>query len=162
MPQLDISTYASQLFWLFICFGLLYLFTSRVSSPLIGGVLKERRQRIEGALRQGLELQMQSEVLRAEFERVLADKRTQANQMLVSCVHDITIFAENRKKESSEAVIVRIRKSQDEIDKRKEESNGYLKSEAAVIASDVVQKLAGIKADKDKIAANISQMPEAV
>ena len=47
MPQLDPSTFASQLFWLAVTFGLFLLIVWRVALPKIGRVLEDRRERIE-------------------------------------------------------------------------------------------------------------------
>ena len=47
MPQLDLSTFPSQLFWLAVVFIVLYVLMARLGLPKIGTVLAERRQRIE-------------------------------------------------------------------------------------------------------------------
>jgi len=47
MPQLDITTYFSQIFWFAICFAILYFFVSRVISPRIAEILKIRRTVID-------------------------------------------------------------------------------------------------------------------
>ena len=41
-PQLDISTYASQVFWLFISFVLIYALMSKVALPKVGAVIDTR------------------------------------------------------------------------------------------------------------------------
>ena len=48
LPQLDPvgSLFISQLFWLGICFGFLYLMMSRVALPKIATVIEERRDKI--------------------------------------------------------------------------------------------------------------------
>jgi F-type H+-transporting ATPase subunit b len=157
MPQLDIGTYASQLFWLFTCFGLLYIFMSRVSVPLIAVVLEKRQLHIEGTLRRGVELEVKAENLRAEFEQVLTDSRQHAHQMLVSSVHDIGITTAHQKKAGSDAMMARIKNSQDEIEKRKDVSLKELKDAAEIIAGNIIQKLINIEPDADQIKTAINQ-----
>lgn len=157
MPQLDIGTYASQLFWLFTCFGLLYIFMSRVSVPLIGAVLEKRQLHIESTLRRGLELEAKAENLRVEFEQVLAESRQQAHQMLVSSIHDIGISIAQQKKESSEAMVARIQSAQSEISKQKDASLKELKDAAAMIAGDILQKLINIEPDESQIKTAVNQ-----
>lgn len=48
MPQLDISTYTSQLFWLGICFFILMAFTLCYSVPRLKKVLRARWEQSEG------------------------------------------------------------------------------------------------------------------
>lgn len=47
MPQFDISTYPSQLFWLAVVFGALYLITSIFIAPATEYILKNREGFIE-------------------------------------------------------------------------------------------------------------------
>ncbi len=46
LPQLDISTWPTQVFWLVVSFALAYLLFSRLVTPRIGLVLEERASRI--------------------------------------------------------------------------------------------------------------------
>ena len=47
MPQLEISTFPSQIFWLIVSFFILYLCISRIIIPKISKVLREREQQIQ-------------------------------------------------------------------------------------------------------------------
>ncbi len=47
MPQLDITTYSSQIFWFAICFAILYAFVSKIIAPRITEILKIRRTVID-------------------------------------------------------------------------------------------------------------------
>ena len=48
LPQLDISTYGSQIFWLIITFSILYFSLSKVFLPHIISLVKKREHYIEG------------------------------------------------------------------------------------------------------------------
>ena len=65
MPQLDPSTFATQLFWLFLTFTALFLIAWKVALPRMTEVLNTRQERIEGDLEK-------AETLKAEAEEVLA------------------------------------------------------------------------------------------
>lgn len=43
MPQLDFTTYSSQLFWFSICFAVLYIFVSKIILPRITRIIEERQ-----------------------------------------------------------------------------------------------------------------------
>ena len=47
MPQLEISTFPSQIFWLVVSFLLLYLILSKIIVPRIASVLKDRENEIK-------------------------------------------------------------------------------------------------------------------
>ncbi|MBT7451768.1 MAG: F0F1 ATP synthase subunit B', partial [Rhodospirillaceae bacterium] len=44
MPQFDPSTFSSQLFWLLICFVVLYWVISKFAIPRIGDILEQRER----------------------------------------------------------------------------------------------------------------------
>ena len=50
LPQLDVQTYASQIFWLVVSFIVLYFLVAKVAMPRISEVLEERQERIEDDL----------------------------------------------------------------------------------------------------------------
>ena len=53
MPQLDPSTYASQLFWLAVFFVLFYVFMRSVAMPRVDTILRTRETTISGDLDRG-------------------------------------------------------------------------------------------------------------
>ena len=65
MPQLDPSTFGSQLFWLLVCFGALYLVLSFIVIPRIDKTLAARAETLEGNLAEAENLRVQAE---AAFE----------------------------------------------------------------------------------------------
>lgn len=65
MPQFDPSTYASQLLWLLIAFGALFLIVWKVALPRISDVRDARQRRVEDDLKK-------AEALRSEAESVLS------------------------------------------------------------------------------------------
>jgi F-type H+-transporting ATPase subunit b len=60
-PPFERESFASQLVWFAICFIVLYLLMSRLALPRIGGILAERRGRIEEDLRAAQGLKEQSD-----------------------------------------------------------------------------------------------------
>ena len=47
MPQLEITTFPSQIFWLVVSFLMLYLIMSRIIIPRISFVIKKRETEIK-------------------------------------------------------------------------------------------------------------------
>lgn len=82
LPQLDVTWYPAQLFWLVITFGLLFLFFWRVTLPMIEGILRERRHRIEGDLGIAEKMRQQAADALAGYEAELANARSRAQQIL--------------------------------------------------------------------------------
>jgi F-type H+-transporting ATPase subunit b len=78
MPQLDPSTYPTQLFWLAVIFILLYVVMSRVALPRVREAVETRAAKIDGDLGAAAEARSRSEALLAEYEKALASARSDA------------------------------------------------------------------------------------
>jgi F-type H+-transporting ATPase subunit b len=80
-PPFDPATFGSQLLWLAITFGLLYLFASRVALPRIGGILDARSNRIASDLSTAGRLKEESDAAIAAYEQALAEARQNAHAL---------------------------------------------------------------------------------
>ncbi len=78
MPQLDPSTFDTQLFWLTICFVTLYLVMAVFVLPRITNTLAARAAQLEGDLMQAEALRDKAETALAAYEEALAQARTRA------------------------------------------------------------------------------------
>lgn len=94
-PPFDPSTFASQLFWLAISFGLLYLLMSRVALPRIATILEERNDRIADDFAEAERLKRETDEAIAAYEQALSEARHHA--------HSIANEARERMKAESEA-----------------------------------------------------------
>ena len=77
-PPFDTTSFASQLLWLAITFGLFYLFISRVASPRIGGILEARKDRIARDLAEAAKAKEEADAAVAAYETDLATARKNA------------------------------------------------------------------------------------
>ena len=78
-PPFETSTFGSQILWLVICFGALYLIIARVAVPRIGGIISSRKDKIDGDLAEADKLRKQTEQAIADYEAALAAARAKAN-----------------------------------------------------------------------------------
>jgi len=80
-PPFDGSTYASQILWLAITFGLLYWIMAKVALPRISGILEDRRDRIAGDIAEANRLNEESNAAIAAYEQALAEARANAHKI---------------------------------------------------------------------------------
>ncbi|MEO5804910.1 F0F1 ATP synthase subunit B [Devosia sp.] len=78
-PPFDPATFGSQLLWLAITFGALYILMSRVALPRIGGILEDRKSRIDGDLAAADASRQQTDAAIAAYEAALASAKAKAN-----------------------------------------------------------------------------------
>jgi F-type H+-transporting ATPase subunit b len=79
MPQLDFSTWPSQVFWLLVALVVLYFILSRVALPRIGGVIEERQDAIEDDLDRAAEFKRRAAQAEIAYEAALAEAKAKAN-----------------------------------------------------------------------------------
>ena len=78
-PPFEVSTFPSQIFWLVLCFGALYLIMSRVAVPRLAGIVTTRRDHIDGDLAEAVRLRKATDQAIADYEAALADARKKAH-----------------------------------------------------------------------------------
>ncbi|GHA30496.1 ATP synthase subunit b [Devosia pacifica] len=77
-PPFDPATFPSQLLWLAITFAALYLLMSRIALPQIGGVIADRRARVDADLKAADESRRKTDAAIAAYEEALASARAKA------------------------------------------------------------------------------------
>ncbi|WLP54301.1 F0F1 ATP synthase subunit B [Agrobacterium fabrum] len=83
-PPFDQSTYASQVLWLAITFGLFYLLMQKVIVPRVGGILENRHGRIAQDLDEAARLKAEADAAVETYEKELAAARAKASSIGVS------------------------------------------------------------------------------
>ena len=78
LPQMDVTTFPSQIFWLAVTFGALYIVMSRFVLPSVGAAIEERRDRIADDLDRAAESKRMAEEAEAAYNRALADARARS------------------------------------------------------------------------------------
>ena len=84
MPQLEITTFPSQIFWLVISFFILYIILSRIIIPKISYVIKTRESEIKNNIHISEQLFRDTEIINEELEKVKKDTETEARQIITS------------------------------------------------------------------------------
>jgi len=149
LPQLDPSTYVSQVFWLAVCFAILYLFFSNKTLPEISSVLENRRNHINSDLEIAEDLSKKAETAQEEYEKGLLEakaERARIMQDLDIAVQNISQKADTdfRKKSANEINVMEVRLTQSKSDAIEDMGNI-----AAEIASEAAKKIVGIDLDVD-------------
>jgi F-type H+-transporting ATPase subunit b len=99
MPQLDPSTYVSQIFWLLATFVPLYFVLWKVALPRISATLENRQQRIDNDLARAQDLAGEAEGVLAAYEDELAKARARAHDALHTAAATAAAAAEVRNAE---------------------------------------------------------------
>ena len=151
MPQLDISTYASQLFWLVVCFGALYLLLSKLALPRIATALEERRDRIADELDQAAELKRQRDVVLAAYESSLAQARERAHILAQETRHKLQQEADAQRQKHDEELREKVTAAEARIADSKAQAQKQLQGVSSELAELMLQRLVGTGVSREKL-----------
>lgn len=84
LPQLDITTFGNQIFWLLVTLVVLYLVLSRVALPRIAAVLSDRQGAMTGDLMAAEEFKQRAREAEAAYDKALAEARSEAQRIVAA------------------------------------------------------------------------------
>jgi F-type H+-transporting ATPase subunit b len=158
MPQLDLSTFPSQLFWLAVTFLLLYLLMSWVALPRVSAMIVARRTRIEGDLERAAQMKAEAEAVIAAYERSLADARAQAQATLKQAMDRFGAEAAERQRKAAEALSVETSAAERRIAEAKTQALASLRAVAIDVARTATRRLVGTDVDESSAAAAVDRV----
>ena len=145
LPQLDIHTYPSQIFWLIVAFIVLYFLVAKIAVPRISEVLGEREERIADDLDKAETLRKEAERVRAEYEKALADARDKAHAATREAQDAATKSGAAAEAEAQAKVGAMLKDAESRIAAARTEAIGNVRSVARDVAGDAVSKLIGVQ-----------------
>lgn len=154
-PPFDQSTFASQLLWLAITFGIFYLLMSRVIVPRIGGILEHRRDRIAQDLDEANRLKEEADNAFAAYEQELAEARQKASAIAETAREKAKAAAAAERSSSEAELATKIADAEERIAAIKAKALGDVDAIAEETATGLVKHLLGGSVTKAEVAAAI-------
>jgi F-type H+-transporting ATPase subunit b len=143
MPQLDPSSYFSQLFWLAVTFTLLYLVLAKATLPQISKVLQNRRARITSDLDRAESLRREAEKVATEYEAALAENRAKAAALIQAAKHKAEEEADFKREELDRVMQKKLSDAERRMTETRKKVMADLKPAAAELAALVVKEVTG-------------------
>jgi len=157
MPQLDISTWPPQLFWLAVTFFALYYVISRVVIPRTGGIIALRKSTIDGDLAGAQRLKLETENAIRSYEAALADAKAKAHAIATENRNFLNAEIEGERAKLDAALGAKIATAEKKVAAARDKALQDVSAMAADIAGDIVQQLTGAKVTKAAAAAAVSE-----
>ncbi len=142
-PPFDASTFASQIFWLAVTFGALYLLMSRVALPRMAGILETRAQRIASDIDQASAMQAKAQEAGAAYEQALAKAKASAQEIGQKAKEEAAAVAAERRKTVEAEMAAKVASAESQIAATKAGAMTNVSGIAADAASAIVERLTG-------------------
>ena len=158
MPQLNPEFWISQIFWLTLTFGTLYIILSKLILPKISANLELRKSQIQENIEAAEKQRKESETKLKEYDEIIKKSRLKANDIFKDSrekvIKDINIKKEALDKQIDEE----IKKVEKEINQLKETSPEKINKIAIEISSDILKKLIGADVNNSSISAIVNDL----
>lgn len=148
LPQLDITTWPTQIFWLVVTFAVAYILMSRLVTPKIGDVLDKRSATISADLDSAKQADAEAKATFEAFEKSLADARDAAAAQAAAAMAEAKANAEAAEADLAKKLSKKIKTAETKLSAMREEAMGNLEEVASDAAAQAVAQLTGIKATK--------------
>jgi len=158
MPQLNPEFWVSQIFWLIITFGILYVVLSKLILPKISDNLELRKSQILDNIEAADKQREESESKLAEYNEVISKSRTEAknifNQAREKALKNINLKREALDKQIDEEV----KKVEEEINILRIEAPTKINRIAIETSSELIKKLIGAEVNNSSISAIVDDL----
>jgi F-type H+-transporting ATPase subunit b len=148
VPQIEVSTFASQIFWLIICFATLYYLLSRKALPRVAEILEARQDRIAADLDEAQRLRVEAEAALEEYEAAVAKAQAEAHSLLSEAQARLQAESAERQAELDAKLAKQVASAEAEIEAAKQAALKELRSSAVTVAQAATEQLAGLKVTK--------------
>ena len=158
MPQLNPEFWFSQIFWLIITFGIMFILLSKLVLPKISENLEVRKAQITENIEAAEKQREESDKMLKEYDQLIINSKNEAknyfNKAREKILKDVDKKRENLEKEINEE----INKAEKEILDLKNKSPEKIRKIAVETSSDLIKQLIGVEVNNSSISAIVEDV----
>jgi F-type H+-transporting ATPase subunit b len=150
LPQMNVTTFPSQIFWLLITFGAMFLLFSSKILPNISEVMERRRETIDSDLETAQTLRDEADAVQDEYQKAIEKARNDAAELLTSLKDDIRADNDAAYNSYKEKTLDQIAETESKVEQYKASMLHEIRQESAVLTQDIVKTVSGMKITKSE------------
>jgi len=158
MPQLDPQYWISQIFWLILTFGILFVILSKIILPKISGNLETRKSQILENIESAEKQRLESENKIKEFEKLILESKNQAKNYFNSAKDKITEDISKKKNALENEINEEIKTAEKEINDLKNNAPEKINKIAVETSADLIKQLIGFEVNSSNISAIVEDL----
>ena len=155
MPQLDVSTYPSLIFWLILTFGFTFLVLKLFITPKLSDILNQRKERISADLFAAKSAREEAENSKMDQERSISNAKNKANKIVKDAIEKTKIKLQETEKKAKERLTKNLFDAEKKISDAKTKSLKNITLITTDIAVAITKKVSGININESVISKNI-------
>jgi F-type H+-transporting ATPase subunit b len=158
MPQLNPEFWISQIFWLTLTFGVLYVVLSRLILPKISANLELRKSQIQENIEAADKQRQGSETKLKEFDDIILKSKLKANNIFRDAREKVLKDINSKKEILDQQIDQEIKKAEKEIEILKKNAPEKINKISIETSSELVKKLIGAEVNNSSISAIVNDL----
>lgn len=161
MPQFEVGTFPSQIFWLVVSFTALYLLLARTVLPKISEILAARQRKIDDDLERASDLEQQAKEVLAEYEATMEEAKAEAQALIKQAVDEMNAEAEKEHQALADKLSKDLQAAEARIAEARNEALGRIQEVASEAARAATQRLIGVEVERSEAEAAVADTAKA-
>jgi len=153
MPQLNPEFWVSQIFWLILTFGILYVVLSKLILPKISNNLESRKSQILDNIEAAEKQREDSETKLEEYEKIISKSKLEAKNIFSQSREKVLKDISAKREVLDKQIDEEISKAELEISNLRESAPDKINMIAIETSSELIQKLIGAEVNNSSISA---------
>ena len=158
MPQLNPEFWVSQIFWLIITFGILYVVLSKFILPKISSNLELRKSQIQENIETAEKQREISEVKLKEYDEIILKSKLEAKNIFKNAREKVIKDINLKKETLDKQIDDEISNAEKEIKTLKKDATDKINKIAIETSSDLLKKLIGTEINNSSISAIVDDL----
>ena len=158
MPQLNPEFWVSQIFWLLITFGILYLVLSKLILPKISKNLESRKSQISENIEAAEKHRENSDSKLKEYDDIILKSKLKANNIFKEAREKVIKDINSKKENLDKQIDEEIKKTEQELEVFKKSSPEKINKIAIETSTELLKKLIGAEVNNSSISAIVDDL----
>ena len=158
MPQLNPEFWVSQIFWLTLTFGILYIVLSKLILPKISANLELRRSQIQENIEAAEKQRESSDAKLKEYDSIILKSKLEAKNIFRDAREKVVKDINSKKETLDKQIDEEIKKAEQEIEALRKNAPEKINKIAIETSAQLVKKLIGAEINNSSISAIVSDL----
>jgi len=158
MPQLNPEFWISQIFWLTLTFGILYVVLSKLILPKISANLELRKSQIQENIEAAEKQRESSENKIKEYDEIVLKNKLEAKNIFKNTREKVIKDISYKKEVLDKQIDEEIKKAEQEIELLKKSAPEKINRIAIETSSELIKKLIGAEVNNSSISAIVDDL----
>ena len=158
MPQLNPEFWISQIFWLTLTFGILYIILSKLILPKISKNLESRKSQISENIEAAEKHRENSDSKLKEYDHIILKSKLEANNIFKEAREKVIKDINSKKENLDKQIDEEIKKTEQELESFKKSSPEKINKIAIETSTELLKKLIGAEVNNSSISAIVDDL----